>query len=92
MISSNSLVTENYQKIRIDDYVRQVRSSLKKTIIEAQLVINRQSIKLCESKTLFGGLRLWFECPECHKRRGVLYNDLNDSRFKCRKCLCILEE
>lgn len=33
----------------------------------------------------YGGYREWLECPECKKRRGLLYRD--NGKFKCRKCL-----
>ena len=87
MINSIFPVAENCQKIRIDDYVRQVRVSLKKAIIEAQVIVNGQRVNLSESKTHFGGIRLWFECPECHKRRGILYQHPFVSKSLCRKCL-----
>lgn len=87
MITSNFLVKENYQKIRIDDYLHQARISLKKAITEAQLGMNGYDIKLCESNTQFRGKRLWFECPKCHKRRGVIFHDPLNAGFVCRKCL-----
>jgi hypothetical protein len=86
MINSSLLVAENCQKIRIDDYVRQARVSLKKVIIEGQFAVNGYTIKLCETKTRFGGLRLWFECPKCHKRKGVLYQNPIKIQILCKKC------
>lgn len=87
MITSVSPVTENYQKIRIDDYVRQARISLKKAIVEAQMDINGYRLNTCLSNTRFGGFRLWFECPVCNKRKGVLYLDYQNLILKCRMCL-----
>lgn len=86
MINSNFLVAENCQKIRIDDYVRQARNSLKKAIVEAQVLVNDQRVNLSESKTHFGGVRFWFECPECKKRRGILFQDFIGNRIACRIC------
>ena len=51
MIRGNFPVTENCQKIRIDDYVRQARNSLKKAIIEAQVSVNGHTVNLTQSKT-----------------------------------------
>ncbi len=87
MITHNSLVAENCLKIRIDDYVRQVRNSLKKVIIEAQINVNGDNIKLCESNTRFGGSRLWFECPLCKRRREILYINSTGKKIVCRKCI-----
>jgi hypothetical protein len=77
---------ENCQKTRIDGYIRQARNSLKKAIVEAELVMNGFSIKLCESKTRFGGLRLWFECPECKRRVGIIYKNPINKDLSCRQC------
>ena len=87
MINRIFPVAENCQRIRIDDYVRQARISLKEAIVEARLAINGYSIKLCNSKACFGGVRLWFECPECHKKKGILYRDKITTKVICRKCL-----
>jgi hypothetical protein len=40
---------------------------------------------ICLSKTYpnFGGERNWFICPNCHKRRGMLYGG---KYFRCREC------
>lgn len=32
----------------------------------------------------FGGERVWFLCPGCHRRRAVLFSV--DGRFRCRMC------
>jgi hypothetical protein len=86
MISPISPVSENYQKISIDDYVRQARISLKKAIVEAQIDVNGMDIILCKSHTRFGGERLWFKCPKCNKRRGVLYMFSLGIKTMCRQC------
>ena len=33
----------------------------------------------------YGGKRIWFLCPICHRRRALLYYG-QDGYFKCRKC------
>lgn len=35
----------------------------------------------------YGGWRLWFSCPECHRRSGVLYFA---GKVACRRCLDLL--
>lgn len=90
MISNISLAPENYQKIRIEDYLRQARNSLKKAIVEAQITAGEHTITLTTSKTHYGGDRLWFECPQCNKKRGVLYLSPIDRRMVCRKCIGLI--
>lgn len=94
MLNPNDLgkyfVAENCRKIRIEEYLRQARISLRKAIVEAQMTVNGHTVKLSQSKTHFGGIRLWFNCPECHQRRGVLYQHPFSANLACRKCMGIM--
>ncbi len=78
---------ENCQKIRIEDYVHQARSNLKEIIVNAQIAISGNIIRLCKSDTRFGGTRLWFECPRCYRRVAILYNNFIAKKPFCRKCM-----
>ena len=42
-----------------------------------------QRINYRYTPTNFGGRRMWFECPNCHRACSVLYGG---RRFYCRKC------
>lgn len=42
-----------------------------------------ETILLSKTYPNFGGERLWFICPSCHTRRGVLYGR---KYFRCRDC------
>ena len=42
-----------------------------------------QYIPFTRSDAAFGGRRLWFECPDCHRRCQVVYGG---AVFSCRKC------
>ncbi|SFF97933.1 hypothetical protein [Neptunomonas qingdaonensis] len=44
----------------------------------------KQEVALTRTPCHFGGTRLWFSCPCCHKRVGLLYAP--QSNFKCRLC------
>jgi hypothetical protein len=83
----NNLVLENLRKLKIEDYVREVGGRLKKSLLEAELKIDGINVGLTTSKTRFGGKRLWFRCPGCGRRVGVLYRGLES--VGCRKCLGI---
>ena len=82
-----NLVLENLRKLKIDDYVRGVGGRLKKSLVEAELVVDGVKVELITSNTRFGGKRLWFKCPGCGRRVGVLYKGL--SSVGCRSCLGI---
>lgn len=43
----------------------------------------REIIPWATSDQHFGGRRLWFSCPSCRKRCGVLYGGRH---YRCRKC------
>jgi hypothetical protein len=81
------LVLENCQRIRVEDYIRTARKSLKKAIVEAQITASGYKVVLTTSKTHYGGERLWFRCPQCYKRCGILYQSPIASRVVCRKCI-----
>lgn len=79
-------VSGNSQKIIITDLVRQANKKLKETLIGGELEVEGVTVKLLASKTGFGGERLWFECPRCKRRSGVLYRSLN-RLVMCRLCI-----
>ena len=87
MIKPNDLgeIIENCQKIRIDDFVREVNKRLKKELLKSSIEVLGVTILLTTSKTRFGGIRYWFLCPLCNKRRGVSYS--KSSKIGCRVCL-----
>lgn len=44
----------------------------------------RETIKLDKTACNYGGDRPWFVCPDCYRRRGVLY--CGPRGFICREC------
>jgi hypothetical protein len=42
-------------------------------------------IHLAESRTCFGGRRVWLQCPKCMRRRRVLFV-APQGRIACRRC------
>ena len=46
----------------------------------------RQTIELCRTPQRLGGYRLWFTCPSCGRRCGVLYLPPWRHVFRCRLC------
>jgi len=80
----DSLV-EHTQRVEIDDLVRRARKGLKPRLLEAQIEASGLKVALTTSKTRFGGLRIWFLCPVCNSRRGIIYKI--GEQIGCRLCL-----
>lgn len=87
-INPNDLgrIVENTQGIRIDDLVNKAKEQYKRELIKSTFNINGLDIQLTTSKTRFGGNRIWFICPICKKRKGIMYID---PVLGCRLCLNI---
>jgi hypothetical protein len=85
---SGKLFTLNAcKKINIDELVKEANKHLKRSLLEAQIGVFNTKIELTTSRTRFGGKKYWFLCPECKKRRGVLYQHPMNSKIACRKCV-----
>lgn len=83
----NFLVAENYSKINIDELVVNALKELKIRLVQSQIDALGVEVKLTSSKTKFNGERLWFICPNCNKRVGVLRKHPVDGIIGCRICL-----
>jgi hypothetical protein len=47
----------------------------------------RMLVRLEATEPAFGGVRWWFQCPQCGRRCGVVYLDRNATfRWACRAC------
>lgn len=73
------LLVEQCQKISIQQLKVSVCS-------DVALLINNQSVGIALSKCNYGGQRMWFLCPNCGKRSGVLYCRPLQEIFLCRSC------
>lgn len=78
-------VAENLTKLDITDFVKQANNRLREILIGSNLEVSGTAVKLVTSRTGFGGERMWFSCPICIERKGVLYQI--DGLVGCRKCL-----
>jgi hypothetical protein len=83
------LLVEECQKISVNLFLRKAKSGLKENLISSQIETQGLSIKLTTSKTGFGGIRYWFECPICKIRVGVLYAHPLNQKVGCRQCLSL---
>jgi len=80
-------ITDYSQKIRIDDLVNQAQKGLKLRLVEARMETLGINIALTTSKTRFNGKRLWFVCPICKRRSGIIYQHSLSKMIGCRSCL-----
>ena len=78
-------IAEGVQCVKIDDLVSRARREFKLQFIKSALNIYGIEIQLTTSKTRFGGNRIWFLCPICQKKKGVIYK--NNRLIGCRTCL-----
>lgn len=80
-------MAENCQKVNIDDLITKALRGLKIRLIQSQIQALGIDVNLTISRTKFNGERLWFICPNCKKRVGVLRKHPIDGTVGCRVCL-----
>ncbi len=80
-------ITENTQRININDLVSQALKELKLRLVEAQIEALGYSVSFTTSRTRFNGNRLWFICPFCSRRVGILYQQVTIKSLACKSCL-----
>ena len=85
-LGKNFLV-EECQKIKIEDFLKQCRNQFKELIINSELEALGWNLELTTSKTHYNGIRLWFKCPLCDQRIGVLFKHPLTNTIGCRQCL-----
>jgi len=80
-------LVESSKKIQISDIIEKYQAHIKDLFIKSQLEMMGVDINLKTSITGNGGTRLWFECPLCKARSGILYQHPIKHSIGCRKCL-----
>ena len=83
------MLDENSQKIDINDFVKKAHNLFKKELLGSMLESMNINISLTTSKTRFNGIRLWFKCPICKRRTGILYYNQTKTNLGCRLCMNI---
>jgi hypothetical protein len=80
-------LVENCQTIKLADFLKKYRKTLKELVIGSELDAMGIKIEIVTSKTGYGGTRCWFKCPLCGARIGVLLRHPITTALGCRKCL-----
>ncbi len=81
------LLVEDCQKIKIWDLVRKYQDVIIRSAIQAEVESMGIKIGFTSTTTGFGGKRVWFTCPLCQQRVGILYYHPFKPPISCRKCL-----
>ena len=79
-------LVEHCQKLNINDLVRDIKSEFVRTKLKSKIDALEQNINITSTKCHFGNERLWFICPSCSKRVGILYKPMEEDLLLCRKC------
>jgi len=85
--SGKKFLIEDCQRVNISDFFRQFKRELKSAYLKSRLKSLGIEVRLATSRTGFGGVRFWFQCPFCKQRVGVLYKHPLNNNIGCRKCL-----
>ena len=80
-------LVEECLKIKIEDFLKRYRHKLKEFILNSELEAAGWNFKLTTSKTHYNGIRLWFKCPVCGLRVGVVFVHPQTNMVGCRRCL-----
>lgn len=82
-----TFLVEECERVAISSLLREYKAKLKETILRSQFEIINIDVRLTTSWTGNQGIRLWFLCPLCERRAGVLFRHPMQKRVGCRKCL-----
>lgn len=82
----NNLVSENCQKISINSLMSEVRKELKVAILQTKLEVMGINVEITSTPTRYKGSRLWFKCPQCNSRVGILFQNPLNGLLGCRLC------
>lgn len=81
------ILVESCKQIDANKLLASARIKLKEELILKEAEVNGFNIKLTTSKTGFSGTRIWFSCPLCSKRVGIIYQHPLNEQIGCRTCL-----
>jgi hypothetical protein len=85
--SGKTFLVEESRRIDFRVVNRQARAKLLEALLKAEMRSLGFDLPLSTSKTGYGGLRYWFACPLCGKRKLVLHVHPLSQVVGCRRCL-----
>lgn len=75
------------QKLEINKLLQVTKRELKLQLLKLKISLEGYDISIITSQTGNGGYRYWFQCPNCMKRSGFLYQLPYNNQVICRSCL-----
>ncbi len=85
--SGKVFLVEECQRIDFIETCEKAVQKLKSALLTSEIKSLGFDLRLTTSKTGYGGLRYWFECPLCGHRRLVLHVHPITHAVGCRGCL-----
>lgn len=82
---SENLV-EDCVGVSVSDVLNEYKKHLKQQLLSSVFEVDGVAVRLSTSKTQFGGVRYWFVCPNCAKRKGKLLRTPS-GQVGCNSCL-----
>lgn len=80
-------VVENSPSLSIREVVGHYQQSWKQTLLASSVKVGDTQVKLISSPSRWGGVRIWFACPLCQARCGVVLIHPATQQVGCRQCL-----
>lgn len=81
------ILVESSPSVKISEFLRQYRNEFERVIMNTKLNFFNVEVGLTSSKMVRNGTRLWFVCPRCTNRVGIIYKHPINNNIGCRKCL-----
>ncbi len=85
--SGRATLVEECPKIQVSKVLQVAKQQLLPVLMENITEVDGYPVELTTSKLAHGGERIWFKCPLCKARSGVLYKKPLDGTVGCRSCL-----
>lgn len=82
---SENLV-EDCVGVSVSGVLNEFKKQLKEQLLSSVFEVDGVVVRLTTSKTQFGGVRYWFVCPNCTKRKGKLLR-APSGQVGCNSCL-----
>lgn len=85
-LEESETVVEDCVGVSVSEVLNKYKKQLKQQLLSSVFEVDGVSVRLGTSKTQFGGVRYWFICPRCAKRKGKLLR-APSGRVGCNSCL-----
>ncbi|MBI2414374.1 hypothetical protein HYV31_00810 [candidate division WWE3 bacterium] len=85
--SGNKILVDACPKITLKGVFDVAKDQLLTELMKRTANVAGFDVEFSSSSLAHGGKRLWFKCPICSSRAGVLYKHFLTQQVGCRTCL-----